>query len=72
MTQKVAESLGFPTPDAVSLGQELAEQATAAAGSEEAPGVALHVRFETSAEALHLHATCAGVTFAISRPLPRA
>jgi hypothetical protein len=73
MAQKVAESLGFSASDAAALGQELAAEAGAAArdggGGE---GASLQVRFEAAGQSLQVRANCGGVSFAISRPLPRA
>jgi hypothetical protein len=73
MARKVAESMGFAAPDAAAIGRELADQATAAIRQGRAGGEApLDLRFDTVEQALHVQGRCAGVSFAMTRPLPGA
>ena len=71
MARKVAESVGFSAREAEAFGDELANRSTAA--SRRAPaGVdgAFEVTFDLSNRALRARASCAGVSFEITRPLP--
>jgi hypothetical protein len=73
MAKKVAESLGFSASDAAALAQELSDQAGAVAARDGgAMEGSLQVRFEAAGQHLTVEATCAGVSFAITRPLPGA
>ena len=74
MARKVAESVGLSASDAAALGQELADRAGAAAARDGGPAAdgSLQVRYEAAGQTLLVEATCAGVSFAITRPLPGA
>lgn len=73
MARRVAESLGFSASDAAAFGQELSDQAAAVAARDGgATKGSLQVRFEAAGQRLTAEATCAGASFAITRPLPGA
>lgn len=73
MARKVAESLGFSAQEAEAFSEQVADESAAAARQACAgDGGALDVTFDLSGRALRASASCAGVSFEVTRPLPEA
>jgi hypothetical protein len=73
MTRRVAESVGLSTREAETLGEEVADQASAAireGGAE--PATLLDVIFDLAGSRLRVRATCRGASFEVLRALPAA
>lgn len=73
MTRRIAESVGLSRRDADALGEEVANEATAAvrqAGAD--PTTPLDLVYEMTGQGLRVRASCRGASFEIVRTLPGA
>ncbi|MGE5813519.1 MAG: hypothetical protein ACM36C_03445 [Acidobacteriota bacterium] len=73
MTRRIAESVGLSTGEAEALGDEVADQASAAvrqAGAD--PATLVDVTFDLAGSRLRVRATCRGASFEVLRALPAA
>jgi hypothetical protein len=73
MARRIAESVGLSAGEAEALGDEVADQASAAvrqAGAD--PATLLDVTFELAGARLRVRASCGGASFEVLRALPAA
>jgi hypothetical protein len=73
MTRRIAESVGLSRPDADALGEEVANEASAAVRQAAAgPATPLDVTYEVAGQRLRVRASCQGTSFEVVRLLPEA
>jgi hypothetical protein len=71
MTRRIAESVGLTPGEAAALGDEVADQASAAARAAAAEAATpLDVTFDLAGSRLLVRATCRGAAFEVLRALP--
>ena len=71
MTRRIAESVGLAPVDVAALGDEVADQASAAARAAGAePATLVDVSFDLAGSRLLVRATCRGTAFEVLRALP--